>query len=333
MSGLSGLGTLLRAESKHVKYNDPTYLEAKVEFHFGMQNSPIPNLQDFLSSSAESLRSLAPSTMVYSVSGTRRKSALAGISSQGEDYTNWTGKQMLKSLDVVFNHGVKHILMPMLTPSQFNEQTPLYREFLWRWLDEGLRKPDTISGYQRLKVRVHIPFIEYLPSLHDAAAVLKHQTDLNGAQHHLWIFIVPEHNILWSWALEKLRKHDASTTPYEAIRTIYGIDIPPATLYLDFGKPIVSPDLLPPFLVGKLECYWTQRPGYSLDQEQFRRILYDYAYMRKTWQEDKTGRAEQALRYRKAWEEGPILGLGKRLGPFWYPQPLTVPEENERDDE
>lgn len=298
-----------------------------------MKNHLTPSLEDFLSSPIELVRPYAPPTMIYSVSGTRRKSALAGISAHGDDYTKWTGEQMIKSLSIVFNHGVRHILMPMLTPSQFNEQTPFYREFLWQWLDEGLRKPDTISSYQRLKIHAHIPFIEYLPSLQDAEATLSSQTNYGDAEHNLWIFIVPEHNVLWRWALEKLQKQNLSVTPDDAIRIIYGVDIPPATLYLDFGKPVVSPDLLPPFLVGKLECYWTQRPGYSLDEEQFRRILYDHAYVRKTWRKDKTGRAEQAIKYREAWEKGPTIGLGTRLGPFWYPQSTTIPgKHGERDE-
>lgn len=100
---------------------------------------------------------------------------------------------------------------------------------------------------------------------------------------------------------------------------LYGEDIPPASIYLDFSKPVVSPDLLPPYLIGVLHCYWSQQPGYSLDQEQLRTILYDFAYVRPTWQVDKTGRAEQVLAQRKVWEQRRIIGLGKRVGPFWYP--------------
>ena len=71
--------------------------------------------------------------------------------------------------------------------------------------------------------------------------------------------------------------------------------------------------------MGKLQCYWTLRPGFILDRETVRRILYDYAYTRKTWQKDKTDRAEKVLEDRDRWENAPILGLGRRVGPFWYP--------------
>jgi len=85
------------------------------------------------------------------------------------------------------------------------------------------------------------------------------------------------------------------------------------------------PDLLPPALMGQVQCYWSQQPGYTLTETQLRTILYDYAYLRHTWQKEKLERAKEALVHRQAWEEGPILGLGIRLGPFWYPAPMVSP--------
>ena len=92
------------------------------------------------------------------------------------------------------------------------------------------------------------------------------------------------------------------------------------SIYLGTVKPLLSVLQLPPLLVtSEVQCYWSLRPGYSLDEKQLRSILYDYAFTRQTWQENKTGRAQQALVQRDIWERGDILGLGKRLGPFWYP--------------
>ena len=83
--------------------------------------------------------------------------------------------------------------------------------------------------------------------------------------------------------------------------------------------------IIPPLLVGQLQCYWSQQPGYTLTEVQLRTILYDYAYLRTTWQEEKLERAKTALDHRQAWEEGPTLGLGMRLGSFWYPAPMQSP--------
>lgn len=292
-------------------------------------HSGLVKYQDFLAQPLKDLRTLAPVSVIYSVSGTRRSAALAGISPYGIDYIEWTYHQMMGCLKLLFKYGVNHIIKPVITPSQFKESTPEYRENLWKWLDYGLAGPQAIADYQQLKWRVRLPFGEQIPELIHVAQRLKESTS-EHSPYNLWFFVVPEHNILWRWALEHLRK-TMIYIPNEAVKSLYGEHISPATMYLDFGKPVLSPDLLPPFLFGKLECYWSQNPGYSLNEEFFRHILYDYAYMRKTWREDKTGRAEQAIKYREAWEEGPIIGLGTRLGPFWYPQSTNIPNMDEED--
>jgi hypothetical protein len=274
-------------------------------------------LREFLDAPISDVVRVAPATMIYSVSGTRRRAALAGVPAQGYDYMEWSRQQMMACLDLIFHHGIKHILMPVITPSQFNEATPAYREHLWQWLDWGLAGPEALSDYKSRDWRVHLPFSKALPDLTAAGERLE-ATRVQASPYNLWIFVAPRHNFLWECSLPKLQAQKIET-PAEIIRTLYGEDIPPATVYLDFGKPVVSPDLLPPYLIGVLHCYWSQQPGYSLDQEQLRTILYDFAYVRSTWQVDKTGRAEQVLAHRKVWEQRRIIGLGKRVGPFWYP--------------
>jgi hypothetical protein len=98
-----------------------------------------------------------------------------------------------------------------------------------------------------------------------------------------------------------------------------GEELPLATLYLAFGKPMFVPDLLPPLLSGDVQCYWTQRPGYDLDERSLRQIIYDYAYLRPTWTRDKSARYADVEAQRSLWEHAPTLGLGRRVGAFWYP--------------
>jgi len=281
------------------------------------------SLEAFLEAPVAEVASLAPASMIYSVSGTRRGAALAGKFNQGQEYVQWSRERMLVSLDLIFAHGVRHVIMPVITPSQFLEATPSYRENLWGWLENGLAGPEALAAYRRRGWRVRLPFAEQMPRLRETGAAIEQGT-AQESERNLWAFIIPDHNLLWEQALERLRQTPVNSTA-EAIRLLYGADIPPATLYLDFGKPVVSPDLIPPFLMGVLHCYWTQKPGYSLDERQLRTILFDYAFTRPTWKEDKRGRAEQALEYQKTWSQDLIIGLGTRLGPFWYP--ATQPRE------
>lgn len=279
-----------------------------------------PSLQAFLAAPAAEVAAVAPQSMIYSVSGTRRGAALAGKLDRGQEYVQWSRQRMLSCLDLIFGHGVRHVIMPVITPSQFMEATPAYREHLWDWLEDGLAGPQALAAYQARDWQVRIPLIQALPRLRQADARLAQQTTTERGRY-LWAFVIPSHNLLWEQALARLAQEpgQARTAP-EAVRLLYGAEIPPATLYLDFGKPVFSPDLAPPFLSGVMHCYWTQQPGYSLDQRQWRRILYDYAYTRPTWQEDKQGRAEQVLAHEEIWRQEHIVGLGRRLGPFWYPE-------------
>ncbi|MCB9431913.1 MAG: hypothetical protein H6668_07985 [Ardenticatenaceae bacterium] len=284
----------------------------------------MPSLEEFLTLPIEEVIPLAPQTMVYYVSGSRRGAALDGVGTSGEAYKHWASKEMMRCVSLLFDYGIKHLLMPMVTPGSFSEITSGYREFLWNWIDWGLAREEAIEFFIQQGWHVHIPFGEHIPELKNVIEQLKVTTQF-PKKSSLWIFIVPEQNILWEWALAKLQAKPVTNTQ-AAVKLLYGEEIPLATLYLDFGKPIISSDLLPPFLIGKLESYWSQEPGYSLNDQLFRRILYDFAFIRKTWMEDKSGRAEQAIEYRNAWEGGVVLGLGERLGPFWYPQPTTNPK-------
>lgn len=278
------------------------------------------SLEAFLAAPTTEVAAVAPETMIYSVSGTRRGAALAGKLDKGQGYVQWSRERMMDCLDLIFGHGVRHVIMPVITPSQFMEATPSYREHLWDWLEEGLAGREAVADYQARGWRVRIPFAEALPRLREAGARLAAETRAENARY-LWAFVIPSHNLLWELALARLAQEPglARSAP-EAIRALYGADIPPATLYLDFGKPVFSPDMAPPFLAGVMHCYWTQRPGYSLDEGQWRRILYDYAFTRPTWKEDKQGRAAQALAHEEIWRQELIIGLGRRLGPFWYPE-------------
>lgn len=281
-------------------------------------DNPDQSLEAFLAASPADVAAVAPPSMIYSVSGTRRGAALAGKMKQGLEYMEWSRQRMMECLDLIFAHGVRHIIMPVITPSQFREATPSYREHLWAWLDHGLAGPQAVSDYAARDWRVRLPFYQALPRLSQAGERLAQETAAESDMN-LWTFVAPQHNFLWEQALARLAQNPPVHAAPDAIRLLFGADIPPATLYLDFGKPVFSPDLAPPFLVGVMHCYWTQKPGYSLDEAQLRRILYDYAYVRPTWKEDKRGRAQKALEHEDTWQQDLIIGLGRKLGPFWYP--------------
>lgn len=280
-----------------------------------------PTLEQFLSGPLAAVRAVAPQTVIYGPGGTRRQAALAGISPQSEAYAAWSRDRMAESIAALSHVGVQHVVINLLRPSQMAE-VGRYRERLLAWLAEGLAGDDAIAEWQRCGWRVRLIGLEELPELHEAA---KRLADATASQPGatIWCYLCPTAQTPWA-SLCAAAAAGAMSSQADAIRAVYGEAIPPATLYLAFGKPLIAHDILPPLLAGELHCYWPQRPGFSLDEPTLREILYDYAYLRHTWQQDKSARYAALPAQRPVWEQPRVLGLGKRLGSFWYPRGETL---------
>jgi hypothetical protein len=277
-------------------------------------------MEDFLDASLEEVRKTAPDTFIYAASGTRRAAALAGIATHGDEFARWSLDQLWRCVNLFFDHGVKHLCMPLIGPSQFEEETLGYSEYLWEWVRWGLAGDEAIEHYRLKGWRVRIAFHEFIPELKQAGDRVLRETP--KGLHTLWCFAVPQYHLPLQWMFEAALRSQVKTVE-EAVEALYGEVIPHAGIYLSTGKPLLSTLQIPPLLVrGVIQGYWSQRPGYSLDDRQLRSIFYDTAYLRKTWLKDKSGRAEEAMKYREVWERAPVLGVGMRLGAFWYPAPI-----------
>ena len=277
-----------------------------------------PSFEEFNALPKSHISAHVPETVIYNVSGSRRAAALIGKPTAGDGYLIWSHRQMIRCLKILFDHGVKNVLMPAVTPGLFKETTENYREHLWRWIDWGFASDETLAEFQELNWNVRIIFSEFIPELGHTHERLN-QIEMKEGRPNLWVSVASSHNQMMEWMLQKIQLHGPVANTTDAIKLLYGADIPPAKLFLDFGKPIVSSDVVPPFLTGIMNCYWSQQPGYSLTCESFRKILYDYLYVRKTWQSDKSDRTVNVLNDKDQWEQLKIIGLGKKLGPYWYP--------------
>ncbi len=278
--------------------------------------TPIPTLEQFLRGPIAMVQSVAPETVVYGPGGTRRQAALSGISPESDGYADWTRQRMAESIEALAQIGVRHIIMNLLRPAQMAE-VGRYRERLLAWLADGLAGDAALGEWQRRGWRVRLLGGAEIPELRQAAERLAAVASTDGAPT-VWWYVCPSERTPWDSLLAAVRDGHAGSQA-EAIRYLYGEDIPPATLYLAFGKPIVSYDIIPPLLAGELQCYWTQQPGFRIDEETLRHILYDYAYLRRTWKQDKIERYTAISQQRDLWAQRRVLGLGRRLGPFWYP--------------
>jgi hypothetical protein len=287
-----------------------------------MSARPIPTLAEFLAAPIEEVARVAPQTAVYAAGGTRRRAVLEGIEPWSDAFLHWARQRLLSRIDMLFRHGIRNLFITTFTPENFREVNRYQAQMMQR-LDWFVAGPETLADYKHFGWRVRLFGTEGVPELGPTADSLRRNTPAT-APHTLYWMVVPDEESPWQQLLAAAHRAKAQTRA-EVMRALYGEEIPPITLYLAFGKPMVTFTLIPPLLMGQLQCYWSQQPGYTLTEAQLRTILYDYAYLRPTWQAEKLERARAALAHRQAWEEGPTLGLGMRLGSFWYPAPMTSP--------
>lgn len=275
-----------------------------------------PTLAEFLAAPVEQVAAVAPPTMVFAAGGTRRAAALDGVTTTGDAYAQWSQDRMVDSFSLLFRYGVRHVFTIAAAPSQFAEVGP-YRERLIDWIAHGLAGEAALARWRALGWRVRLVGVETVPEFREAAAVLAAQPAPIDAPT-IWWYVNAEQGSFWPRVLQ-IAHERRLTTQADLIEALYGERIPPAPLCLSFGKPIVHADVLPLPLLDNAQCYWLQRPGYSLDDRLVRMIWYDFRYLRATWRSDKASRYATVHEHAAIWRRGTVLGLGRRLGAFWYP--------------
>lgn len=276
-----------------------------------------PTIDEFLAAPEEEVAAVAPVSMSYGAGGTRRAAVFAGIEPWSSEFMVWAHERMLDSQALIFRYGVQHLFSPLIVPNNLKEAHH-QRDQLFRQIEPVLTRPAAVVRYQALGIRVRLLGGEQVPEVQQTAEKLDSLTAANGPQTLYWTVVLSQEE-LWRQLFAATNEHKIQSQA-EAIRAIYGVEIPPITLYLNHGKPEFSFNTLPPLLVGQAQCYWNQKPGSMLDDKLFRTILYDYAYLRKTFRADKLARAEAALTNQQEWMAAPLLGLGMRMGPFWHPR-------------
>ncbi len=277
----------------------------------------IPTQEEFLAAPVATVAAVAPRSMVYAPGGTRRSATFAGIVPWSAEYIRLGEDSITACLDIIFRHGVQHVFTPAVMLGHANEVDDIEGQLI-KQMGAFISDPYMLNLMHKYGWRLRIAPSAYAEILRPICEYLERNTPHDAARTW-WLTITPSYESWWS-ALIALAKSDEVQTRRGAIRAMFGEDVPPITLCLAFGKPMISPDLFPPLLMDNVHCYWSQQAGLTLTEPQFRKVLYDYAFLRQTWQKDKAARAQQAITQQEIWQRERIVGLGRRLGPFWYPE-------------
>jgi hypothetical protein len=271
---------------------------------------------EFQALPADAIRALVPKTVVCTLGGTRRAAAFAGIEPSTIEYLHWARQGMIAWFDIFAKYGVQHIFLAATRATEFKEQGRHAK--ILNVVDQAIADDEMLQAYARRQWRARIigdPASPFIQGIRDRFSA----TQPPAYAMTLWFMIVPSFDAIWDWMCQAI-VDSAARTRQAAMQAFYGEVIPPAGLLISTGKPFVSADLLPPLISDELQCYWAQKPGYTLEEHDFLAMIHDLAFMRATWRENKNSRAEEALAEQGRWTKAGILGLGQRLGPFWFPR-------------
>jgi hypothetical protein len=281
-----------------------------------MTNIERPSLEEFLQAPAAQVALVAPRTIMFAAGGTRRAAVLHNIAIDDvERLAAFSIQQFATTAGRMFALGVQHILALTVHGKQLSERG-VYRDYIIGGTE--LTVGDLgMPYYRELGCRVRFVGHEDVPELARLAARLDAATSQNGP-HTIWWMASASNESVWRRTLAAAQ---GAHSQAEVIRRYFGADLPPAELFLSYGKPFFSPEIMPLALIGgEVHSYFCQRPGYALSERELREIFYDYAYLRRTWVQDKTRRYDEVPAQRALWERQVVLGLGRRVGSFWYPR-------------
>ncbi|MFZ4656057.1 MAG: hypothetical protein ACOYNY_03545 [Caldilineaceae bacterium] len=278
-----------------------------------------PTLDEFLALPIEEIAKVAPASLCYTPGGTRRAAAMMGIDPRSMQYAEWCLAEEFRSLDVIFRHGVRNVFLGLFKSGTFKHDY----SFVDRLVDvalETITADNVFNHYNQNNWWVRLLCDDRVAKFVETARLLRNNTTAQSNKTLYWLTSQTPTDLI-DMALRTACLHGVSNQK-EAIYAMTGDNIEPITMLLSFGKPMVSDEIIPSILTGTVQCYWSQKPGPTLTDQEFRTILYDYAYTRNTSNFKKGDRALEATNYENAWRDGPTLGLGMRLGKSWYPAPM-----------
>jgi len=200
--------------------------------------SVIPPIDEFLAASLEDLSAVAPRSMVYAPGGTRRSAAFLGIEPWSKAYLRIMQDGFVACLEVIFRYGVQHVFTPMIMLGHTHEVKDIKQELIDA-VGKFATDPRLLHIASDQGWRVKLAPSAYATELQPYIDCLNRNSP-GEVTRTWWMGITPSYESWWSTIIA-LAKSDRVRTRADAIRSLYGEDVPPITLCFSFGKPMISP--------------------------------------------------------------------------------------------
>ncbi len=278
------------------------------------------------------VRAHGQKVVAFPVNGTRRWFLLEHSENLKGDflsaYLHASIQNHVQLCAMLFDHGIHTLLAPVFGRELLRRGD----EYTRRVGMDGLVRTATDKTYreffERYNVRVRFygdyrdvlkgtPFEYVLGALYEVMEATRHHTACNL---YFGVFADETTETIARLAVEHYLAHGAIPDKTTLIRTYYGEDLPPVSLFIGFDK--FSAFDMPLLASGEEDLYFSVSPSPYMTERQLRAILYDHLYLRRIPEPDYT----QLTPDERAWlrdyyraNRNLALGVGKLKFNLWFP--------------
>lgn len=241
-------------------------------------------------------------------------------------------KSLLKSLNVLFNNGIKNLIIPVLSKAVIEKRGDKYKQYTINNLIETVFNGESyLHFYNKYDIRVNFygniktlegsidkKYIDYIYKILDDTKNNNGPKLFFGIGENPWLSATMVDEVIKFY-----EKYHKKPSREELIKEYYGFNLPYANAFILSSK-MSSLGASPIYLIdGNTEFYFLSAPiGDGLTNENFQKILADYK-KRENNRKAKYMREDFSLANRKKLKEyfknnkDRIIGIGHEIGNSW----------------
>ena len=274
-----------------------------------------------------------PKVCVFPVNGTRRWFMLEHAAEIKEDffeaYMHTSIRNHVELCALLFDHGIEIILAPVFGRELMRRGD----EYTQRVGIDGLVRTATDPNYRQFfeqyNVRVRFygdyrdvltgtPYEYALSSMDEVTAATSQHT---RARLFFGVFADEFTETVSRLSVEHYLAQGSIPDKQTLVRTYYGEEVPPVSMFLGFDKFSVFD--MPLLSTGEEDLYFSVSPSPYMTQHQLRSILYDHLYVRRAPEPDYTKLTAAELDWLRAYyhrNKDHAFGVGKLKFNLWIPE-------------
>ncbi len=304
---------------------------------------PNPKISKFLSLPTDAIvdiinRAGMPNTGIFVPEGNRRmvmtKTGLrSGTSMFYLKYVDMCTNLFMNNLEVLFSHGLKNLIVPLVSPSVLKRDDNYIEFGLGRILSILFTNMNWKSFYSKHNIRVKfygdLTILNNRPFQWWKKWMENIESDTSSNSGHLLLIGIASNEItgvdIVNTSLSFFEAHNRKPTLDELKHSYYGENIATADFFIMSTK-MSGVGALPPLITSKkTQLYYLVSPGVmSLTKTTFRKILYDLIYMREPNKsiERELGNAANLKKLNDFYtaNQEKVIGLGRNIEDIWVPE-------------